>query len=53
MGQALVPAPLLSTSNPERHAARGGGLALHLIYLNIFKLLFNYTIHQSLPGKGC
>ena len=23
---------------------------LHLIYLNIFKHLFNYTIHQPLPG---
>ena len=23
---------------------------LHLIYLNIFKMLFNYTIHQNLPG---
>eukprot|EP00965_Chrysotila_dentata_P050343 1667747-Pleurochrysis_carterae.AAC.1 len=23
---------------------------LHLIYLNIFKHLFNYTVHQPLPG---
>ena len=25
----------------------------HLIELNIFKMLFNYTIHQSLPGALC
>lgn len=24
---------------------------LHLIYLNVFKHLFNYTIHQSMPGE--
>ena len=25
---------------------------LHLIYLNLFKHLFNYTVHQPLPGVG-
>eukprot|EP00965_Chrysotila_dentata_P235441 6200755-Pleurochrysis_carterae.AAC.1 len=28
---------------------RAGVDGLHLIYLNIFKHLFNYTIHQPLP----
>ena len=23
---------------------------LHLVYLNCFKHLFNYTIHQPMPG---
>ena len=25
---------------------------LHLIYLNVFKHLFNYTIHQPMPGES-
>jgi hypothetical protein len=28
---------------------RAGVDQLHLVYLNIFKALFNYTIHQSMP----
>ena len=23
---------------------------LHLVYLNLFKHMFNYTVHQPLPG---
>lgn len=30
---------------------RAGVDQLHLVFLNVFKLLFNYTIHQALPGK--
>ena len=26
---------------------------LHLVYLNCFKHLFNYTIHQPMPGAPC
>ena len=25
---------------------------LHLLYLNLFKHLFNYTVHQPLPGDA-
>ena len=25
---------------------------LHLVYLNVFKHIFNYTVHQSLPGDS-
>ena len=35
-----------------RHGMERAGVDnLHLIYLNIFKHLFNYSIHQSLPGE--
>ena len=30
---------------------RAGVDNLHLIYLNVFKLLFLYTVHQNLPGQ--
>eukprot|EP00965_Chrysotila_dentata_P075768 2503442-Pleurochrysis_carterae.AAC.1 len=30
---------------------RAGVDGLHLIYLNIFKNLFNYTVNQPLPDK--
>jgi len=30
---------------------RAGADNLHLIYLNIFKMLFNYTVHQNLPDS--
>jgi hypothetical protein len=31
---------------------RAGVDQLHLIYLNLFKHLFKYTIHEGLPGKS-
>ena len=30
---------------------RAGVDQLHLVFLNVFKLLFSYTVHDGLPGN--